>query len=136
MKKYLFGSVVLFLAACNSKPSEESLNEINGYWEISKVETPEGNEKEYKINEWVDYYDLKDKKGIRKKLKVQIDGTYLANNIIDKITIVDSADVYYLVAQSKFTKFKDKIVSINEDEMVLENEAKIEYHYKRHQKID
>ena len=122
-------TTVLF--SCTSKPKIEDIAKLNGYWEIEKVNFPDGNKKEYKVNEFIDLISIKDRKGIRQKVAPQLDGSYLKGTLQDYIKIVDSADCYYLKTNSKFTKWEEKILSVSDEAFVLENEAKIVYHFKK-----
>ena len=81
MKQFFYSLLfwVLFIS-CQQQVSPEAISKINGYWEIQKVELPDGKEKEYKINETVDYFEWNGNKGFRKKVKPQLDGTFLTNN--------------------------------------------------------
>ena len=132
MKNYLYFTLFfLSLISCNSKPSKKSIVKINGYWEIEKVVFPDGNKKAYQVNEFIDYISLKNLKGIRQKVAPQLDGTFLRGALQDKIRIIDSAGCYFLKTKSKFTKWEEKVISVSEDELVLENETKITYYYKK-----
>jgi len=104
---------------------------LNGYWEIEKVVFPDGNKKAYQVNEFIDYISLKNLKGIRQKIAPQLDGTFLRGALQDKIRVIDSAGGYFLKTNSKFTKWEEKVISVSEDELVLENETKITYYYKK-----
>ncbi len=119
------------LISCTSKPKKEDIAKLNGYWEIEKVEFPDGNKKEYKVNEFIDLISVKNNKGIRQKVAPQLDGSFLKGTLQDNIKIVDSADCYYLKTNSKFTKWEEKILSVSDEIFVLENEAKIVYHFKK-----
>lgn len=132
MKNYFY--LLLFVTAlisCTSKPKKEDILKLNGYWEIEKVDFPDGNKKEYNVNEFIDLISIKDDKGIRQKVAPQLDGSYLKGTLQDTIKIVDSADCYYLKTNSKFTKWEEKILSVSDENFVLENKAKIVYHYKK-----
>ena len=132
MKKYFYVLLLLIgLISCTSKPSKESILKINGYWEIEKVSFPDGNKKEYQVNEFIDFISLKNLNGTRQKVAPQLDGTFLKGALQDKIRVVDSSDYYFLKTNSNFTKWEEKIISVSEDELVLENEAKITYYYKK-----
>lgn len=132
MKNYFYLSLLAIgLTSCNSKPNKEDLVKLNGYWEIEKVEFPDGNKKEYKVNEFIDFISLKNEVGTRQKVAPQLDGTYLKGNLEDKIRVVDSADSYFLKTDSRFTKWEERILSVSDDEFVLENQAKIVYHFKK-----
>lgn len=133
MMKNCFYLVLLttVLISCTSKPKKDDISKLNGYWEIEKVAFPDGNKKEYNVNEFIDLISIKDNKGVRQKVAPQLDGSYLKGVLQDNIRIVDSADCYYLKTNSKFTKLEEKILSISDESFVLENEAKIVYHYKK-----
>ena len=36
-----------------------------------------------------------------------------------------------LKTKSKYTKWEEKVISVSEDKLILENEIKITYHYKK-----
>ncbi|MBC5834475.1 hypothetical protein G6N05_07170 [Flavobacterium sp. F372] len=123
--------LVTTLFSCTSKPKKEDIAKLNGYWEIEKVDFPDGNKKEYQVNEFIDFISVKENKGIRQKVAPQLDGSFLKGALHDDIRVVDSADCYYIKTKSKFTKWEEKIVSVSDAEFVLENEAKIVYHFKK-----
>ncbi len=132
MKNYLYLVLLTIgLISCTSKPKKEDIVKLNGYWEIEKVTFPDGNKKEYQVNEFIDLISVKNNSGIRQKVAPQLDGSFLKGTLQDTIKIVDSADCYYLKTNSKFTKWEEKIISISDDDFVLENEAKIIYQYKK-----
>ena len=132
MRKYFYILLLLIgLISCTSKPSKETILNINGYWEIEKVSFPDGNKKEYQVNEFLDFISIKNLKGTRQKVAPQLDGTFLKGALQDKIRIVDSANCYFLKTKSKFTNWEEKIIFVSDDELVLENESKITYYYKK-----
>lgn len=132
MKNYFYLLIIVTaLISCTSKPKKEDIAKLNGYWEIEKVAFPDGNKKEYQANEFIDLISLKNNSGFRQKVAPQLDGSYLKGTLQDKIKVVDSADCFYLKTNSKFTKWEEKILSVSEESFVLENEAKIVYHYKK-----
>ena len=132
MKNYFY---LLLLAtalfSCTYKPKKEEIIKLNGYWEIEKVEFPDGNKKEYKVNEFIDLISIKNNIGIRQKVAPQLDGSFLKGTLQDTIKVIDSSDCYYLKTDSKFTKWQEKILSVSDERFVLENEAKIVYHFKK-----
>jgi hypothetical protein len=132
MKKYFYVLLLqIGLISCTSKPSKESILKINGYWEIEKVVFPDGNKKAYQVNEFIDNINLKNSVGTRQKIAPQLDGSFLKSVLQDKIRVIDSAGCYFLKTNSKFTKWEEKIISVSDDELVLENETKITYYYKK-----
>jgi hypothetical protein len=132
MKNYFYSALLsVVLISCTSKPKKVDIVKLNGYWEIEKVVFPDGNKKAYQVNEFIDFISLNNLKGIRQKVAPQLDGTFLSGVLQDKIRVIDSAGCYFLKTKSKFTKWEEKVVSVSEDELVLENETKITYYYKK-----
>ncbi len=127
--------VTLFLAivlvSCQQKISTNDIPKINGYWEIQKVILPGGNKKEYKINETVDYFEIKGNVGFRKKVMPQFDGTYKANDVSEEVQIIQDKDYFFIGYTTVYGKWKEQILEISDSELVLKNEQDLEYHYKK-----
>lgn len=132
MKKLLplFFFSLLFIA-CKPSVSDADITKINGYWEIQKVELPQGGKKEYKINETIDFFAVKDNKGFRQKVMPQLDGTYLTNNIKETLSITKKEGVFYVNYTTNFGKWQEEIVELKDSILVLKNKENLEYHYKR-----
>lgn len=121
----------ILLVSCKQTISDKDVAKINGYWEIQKVELPEGGKKEYKVNETIDFFQIKDNKGFRQKVMPQLDGTYLTNDIKETVSISNKEGNYYINYSTNYGKWKEEIVEIKDSILVLKNEANLEYHYKR-----
>jgi hypothetical protein len=119
------------LVSCNQKITNEDIAKINCYLEIENVKLPDGKNKDYKINEAIDYFEIKDKKGFRKKVYPQLDGKYLVNDLKENVTITDSSGVYFVNYQTDYSKWKEQIIEIQDSVLVLKNKANLEYHYKK-----
>jgi hypothetical protein len=131
MKKIFLFIVLGLLLSCKQSISETDLNNLNGYWEIEKVELPDRDKKEYKVNETIDFFEIQDKKGFRKKVMPQLDGTYLTNDIQENIiiTIQDGeAIVHY---KTVYASWNEEIIKLTKDKLVIKNQQDFEYHYKR-----
>ncbi len=132
MKKAIAISVfLLVLVSCKQSISEKDLSKINGYWEIVKVEIPEGETKDYKVNSTIDYFEIANKKGFRQKVMPQLDGTYLTNNLKESIQISEDDGDYYLNYTTDFAQWKEEIIELKDSVLVLKNKQNLEYHYKR-----
>jgi hypothetical protein len=123
--------LLLFFIACNQKITPTDIAKINGYWEIVKATDAEDKVIEYKVNETIDYFQIKDNQGFRKKVSPQFDGKYLVNDQSEKIKIVLVADKTYIEYSTAFSKWKEQIVKVSETELILKNEAGFEYLYKK-----
>ncbi|RAR46592.1 lipocalin family protein [Flavobacterium lacus] len=124
----------LFIS-CQEKVSPDSISKINGYWEIKKVQLPDGQKKEYSINETVDYIEWNGTSGFRKKVKPQFDGKYLTNDELEAIHIKDSSGIFQIHYKTDFARWSEEIVSLTDSILVLKNKQNLEYHYKRFKPI-
>ena len=132
MKKTAFFLFVsLLILSCKNPVSSSDLSKINGYWEIEKVDFPDGNDKEYKINEIFDYFEIKNSKGFRTKVSPQLDGTFLTNGDSEKIEIKEIDGKFYIYYTTPFSKWKEEIIAISDEKLIIENDSKKEYSYKR-----
>lgn len=132
--------VIAFIAvltlSCQSKVDSTDIPKLNGYWEIEKVVFADGTEKEYTINQSFDYIAVKDKKGFRKKVMPQLDGTFLTNDLFETIAIKENDGKYTIDCSTAYAKWTEEIVSLSDAELVLRNPSKKEYHYKRAKPIN
>ena len=130
MKK--IGGLFLFLALVSCKQDIElaDIEKLNGYWEIAYVELAEGGKKEYKVNESVDYFELKDLKGFRKKVYPQLDGKYLVTNNSQSIEVVNG-DKVILKCTTPYSKWSEEIIEIRDSVLIIKNDSEMVYHYKR-----
>ncbi|MFD2908130.1 lipocalin family protein [Flavobacterium ardleyense] len=131
MKKVVLFLVFGVLVSCKQFIAETDLQYLNGYWEIEKVMMPDGEKKEYKINETVDFFKVEDKKGFRKKVMPQVDGTYLTNDINEDLAINVKEGVATIKYTTEFANWDETIIELTADKLVLKNKQELEYHYKR-----
>jgi hypothetical protein len=132
MKKVVLIFFISILSvSCTSKVTSSDIPKINGYWEIEKVIFSDEKQKEYSINETFDYFEVKDNKGFRKKVTPQLDGTFLVNDDFEKIEIKEIEGVYFIYYSTSFSKWKEELRLLSDTELILVNEAKNEYHYKK-----
>lgn len=120
-----------FFMACQEKLKPEDIAKINGYWEIEKVTMPDGNEKNYKISETIDYFEIKNDSGFRKKVMPQFDGRYLVSDESEKVKVVYEGDKVFLKYTTPYSEWKEEILKITEENLIIRNVAEIEYQYKK-----
>lgn len=131
MKKIFLFIVFGLLLSCKQTISKTDLNNLNGYWEIEKVELPDGDKKEYKVNETIDFFKIKDGKGFRKKVMPQLDGTYLTNDIQEDIVIAVKDGDTTIKYKTTYASWNEEIIELTKDKLVIKNQQDFEYHYKR-----
>lgn len=122
---------VVALLSCRKGIEEKELVKINGYWEIAKTEMPDGSEKEFPVSTTIDFFQINGKSGSRTKVMPQLDGSYLTNDVSEKITVTSKDDTVYLNYSTPFAKWKEKVLSVSDDELVIINEQDITYHYRK-----
>ena len=131
MKRILLLIVLVSALSCKQKITEADLSNLNGYWEIEKVELPDGDMKEYKVNETIDFFKIEANKGFRKKVMPQLDGTYLTNDIQEDVVVVVKDGDALLQYKTKYASWKEEIIELTKDKLVVKNQQEIEYYYKR-----
>lgn len=135
-KVFLFVLGLYLLNSCE-KDSQMLIENLNGYWEIETVTFPNGEIKEYKYNDLIDYISINDSlQGFRKKIKPSFDGTFSITNDAEGITMKienDSLNLYY---STPYASWKETIIDVSENHLKLINQNKNVYLYKRYKAID
>jgi hypothetical protein len=122
----------LFFVSCQQKVVPSDIAKINGYWEIEKVVFAEGKDKDYKMNESYDYFEIAhENKGIRKKVMPQLDGSFLTNDAYEKVVVRFQDEKAFLDYSTPYSKWSEEIITLSDEELVLKNIEKNEYHYKK-----
>jgi hypothetical protein len=127
----------MLLISCHSNVKKEDIAKINGYWEIKQVKFSTGKTKDYKINETIDYFELRqaqvDNKlvGFRQKVMPQFDGKFQTNGIKENIKVIENENSFFLEYNTKYGKWKEEIISIEDSILVLKNKENLEYTYKK-----
>lgn len=135
MKNYLW-LICLLILSCSENP-ESYIPHIEGYWEIVEVTLPDGNKKEYKFNETIDYISINDSlHGFRKKLKPGINDTYFMSSDAESLMVKfenDSLNIYY---STPFANWKETVLEATSENLRVINKNKTVYLYKRYTPIN
>lgn len=107
-----------------------NINYLNGYWEINSV-TFKGKElKDYPFSNTIDYFEIKDNQGFRKKVKPRIDGNFdITMHQINFELILKEKNK--IIKYGKGINFKEKILILDSLNLHLENEEGYIYRYKK-----
>jgi pectate lyase len=135
MHKIALIGFLLLLVACQNKISEQELSLLNGYWEIDKVTLANGQIKEYKVNTTVDYIELKDLSGYRKKVYPKFDGSFDTSNDAEYFTILDKKDHFEIYYKSELSEWVEILNTLDENTFTVTNTENITYNYKRFKPI-
>ena len=130
-KTYSILFIAFLFVACQQKIKPEDISKINGYWEVEKVVFDSIKDKEYKMNEVYDYFEIEESKGIRKKVMPQLDGTFIVNDVYENVTVRFDGGKVFLDYSTPYMKWSEELIALSAEELVLLNKEKIEYHYKK-----
>lgn len=121
----------LLMVSCKQEIKPADIAKLNGYWEIEKVVFDKGEDKDYGMNESFDYFDVKNNKGIRKKVMPQLDGTFLTSDSFENVSVRFKDNHVFLDYKTDYAKWSEELVSITDEKLVVKNQEKKEYHYKK-----
>ncbi len=136
MKRFFFFGIILTLAACQKKISTDDLPLLNGYWEIKQVGLPDGTLKEYTINTTVDYIEVKDLSGFRKKVYPQLDGTFDTSNDVETFSLIQGPDGIEIHYKTEHSEWTEKLLALNDGSFTVTNAENKTYTYHRFQPIN
>ncbi|WP_110688273.1 lipocalin family protein [Salegentibacter sediminis] len=130
-KIILYSLIGIVLLSCNKQDPEAQVKYIEGYWEIDKAELPGDSVRKYSINENIDYFEITDSTGFRKKLQPQFDGSYKTSAKAEELRIKIEDDSLRLYYKTPFDQWKETLLEADEEKMSILNKDGIIYHYKK-----
>lgn len=131
MRKIVLGFVIFLVFSCTSKVTKEEISKLNGYWEIQQVKMATGETKDYKVNETIDYFEIKNNIGFRQKVMPQFNGKFLTNGIKENIKIKEDKNTFFIEYAVDANKWQEEIIEIADSTLVLKNKENIQYTYKK-----
>lgn len=136
MKKITILIVLMLFTSCFNGINEADLSQLNGYWEIEKVIFPDGQMKQYTINETVDFIKMDSLKGYRKKMKPTFEGTYITSDDAELFTISKQENRYLVTYKTPDDDWSETIKAISSTNFSVTNSENITYVYKRYEPIN
>jgi hypothetical protein len=131
MKRIAFLFLTFLLISCQSNVKKEDLSKLSGYWEIKQVTLANGENKDYKVNETIDFFEVKDKVGFRQKVMPQFDGTFKTNGIKESIKVFEEKNSYFIEYKTDYGKWNEEILTLEDSTLVLKNKQNLIYTYKK-----
>lgn len=131
MRKIVLGFVIFLAISCTSKVTKEDISKLNGYWEIKQVKMATGETKDYKVNETIDYFEVKNNVGFRQKVMPQFNGKFMTNGIKETIKIKEGKNSFFIEYNVDKNNWQEEIIAIADSTLVLKNKENIEYTYKK-----
>lgn len=134
MKKITFILGLFLLISC-SQSNEEKLALLNGYWEIASVTTSEGVIKEFSISQNVDFIDIENGKGIRKKVQPDLMGNFKTSNASENIDVEIDNDRLTLSYSTAFDTWNETVLEVTKEKLRVENDNGNTYTYRRYEPL-
>ncbi|WP_026934843.1 lipocalin family protein [Christiangramia echinicola] len=136
MKKLILIISIIAMASCSNNDPQEQIKNLNGYWQIEKVEIEKDSVIEYQLSQLIDYIEITDSTGFRKKLKPKIDGGFInASNDSEKVTAKVEDNSLFLFYETPFDEWKEEVLEATEDELVVLNRDDKKYYYQRYKPL-
>ncbi len=129
----LFSTVIL---SCAKPNPEEQKQKLDGYWEIKKVEMPDGSKKDFGINTVVDFIEVKGDSGIRTKVSPKLDGTFTTNGTSEEFTLKIEEDSLRLYYKTPFDEWKETVIEAKDSLLKVKNRDNKVYTYSKFKKYD
>jgi hypothetical protein len=131
MKKITTLFLTFLIISCQTDVNKEDLSKLNGYWEIKQVTLADGETKDYKVNETIDFFEVKDNAGFRQKVMPQFDGTFKTNGIKESLKIFEVDNTFFIECKTDYGKWNEEIITIEDSTLVLKNKQNLVYTYKK-----
>jgi len=131
-------SLLIIFYACQktSDAADINIENINGYWEIVQAQNPYGKNVIYKINTIVDYFEVKDSLGFRKKMKPDLSGNYTTSKALEKFSFSFENDTLKMHYKTPYDNWTESILRLNDSLMLIKNQNDFLYTYKKFNPID
>ena len=135
MKKIiLFIFISLYFSCFEKQVIDISL--LNGYWEIQSVKQDNKLLKTYPFSGIIDYFEIENEKGLRKKVMPKIDGKFEASLHKIDFNISQKNGKTTLEYIDKNNTFIETIVKLDSTELFITNKENYIYHYKAYEKLN
>lgn len=131
----LFLLCLIFLGCAESSITKEELRHLNGYWEISNVVFPDGEQKDYGINPTIDFIQLEGTQGYRKKMQPKFDGSYQTSNQTEAFEVIQSQEYFVFSYKQNLDERQETLIQLDSLSFTVRNEEGVQYAYKRFQPI-
>ena len=136
MKKYGIVLVILLFFSCGKTVKESELDLLNGYWEITEVQFINGGKKEYKISPSVDYIQLENLKGFRKKVNPKFNGSFETSDDAESFVIQKEGELFSLMYKNNLSAWKETLIDLSEQSFSVKNAEGTVYQYKRFEPLN
>ena len=135
MKKIILILYISLHFSCSEK-NKTDISLLNGYWEIQSVKQDNKLLKTYPFSGIIDYFEIENEKGLRKKVMPKIDGKFEASLHKIDFNISQKNGKTTLEYIDKNNTFIETIVKLDSTELFITNKENYIYHYKAYEKLN
>lgn len=97
--------------------------------------TSEGVKKEFSISQNIDFIEIQNGKGIRKKVQPDVMGNFKTSDASENIDVEIKDDKLILNYSTAFDTWTETVLSVSEVKLKVENENGNTYTYRRYQPL-
>jgi hypothetical protein len=134
-RRGLFLGAFLLLLSCSGGPSEDDLQFLEGYWEISRVQFPDGSEKLYEASTNIDYFNWDGRDGFRKKMQPTLEGTYLTSDDALPMEVIWRDKRLFLSFRGEGDPWEEEVIRLQQDLLVTLHANGLRYEYSRYKPL-
>ena len=136
MKCFRYPIFLLLMMACTESVKMEDVQHLNGYWQIDTVTFPDNSKKTYELSASLDFIQLENGKGYRKKVQPALDGTFDTSDDAISFEVMLRDDGIFLLYSNTSDSWEELIIQVDINSFSVRNEAGIEYLYKRFEPLE
>jgi hypothetical protein len=136
VKKHLLLLACITVVNCSQVP-EIAIDHLEGYWQISSVNKDGKLLKEFSINTNIDYFEVSDDStGFRKKVSPILTGKFTVSQHQTPFTLKSIDGNLQIHYSSKGVKYRETLVSVDQNTLIIKNDEGFVYTYKPYTKFD
>lgn len=121
--------ICLFLLGCSTSPVTE-IKYLSGYWEIDFIRQKGEEFKPKASAPLYDHYQMKYPEGILNKVAPRVDGSFTSSEDAVPFQIEKLDKNYYIRFKSRWDEWSRKIIFLDSQKLILENNDRV-FYYKR-----
>ena len=135
MKKIILILCISLNFSCSEKHKID-ISLLNGYWEIQSVKQDNKLLKTYPFSGIIDYFEVENRKGLRKKVMPKFDGKFETSLHKINFNVSELKGKTIIEYFDKNNTFRETIVKLDSTELFLTNKENYIYHYKVYEKLN
>ncbi len=124
--------LVCILIGCDHRDQQDTINDLNGYWQIKKAVMPDGSVKQFAPGQIIDYIKISERKGIRKKLRLEFDGEFRSSHEQESFVVRPENDTLRIFYTTRFDTRKETLISVDKEQLITRGETGIRFVYQKY----